>query len=87
VLLLVTANNFHSQDYFLPKRKDHLLSRLDESFGDGEQSEEDEANSESSIGEGDYDETVGELEDEFEGEDGEEPWGIDEYSAEGYSGP
>ena len=59
----------------------------DESFGNGEQSEEDEANSESSIGEGDYDETVGELEDEFEGEDGEEPWGIDEYSAEGYSAP
>jgi hypothetical protein len=66
----------------------------DESFGDGEP-EEDEANSKSSIGEGDYyDETearkdVGELEGEFEGEDGdsEEPWGIDEYSAEGYAPP
>jgi hypothetical protein len=54
---------------------------------------QDEAKSESSIGEGDYyDETearndVGELEDESEGADGEEPWGIDEYSAEGYAPP
>ena len=59
----------------------------DESFGNREQSEEDEANSESSIREGDYDETVGELEDKFEGKDGKEPWGIDEYSAECYAPP
>jgi hypothetical protein len=29
----------------------------------------------------------GELEEKSEGEDGEEPWGIDEYSAEGYAPP
>ena len=30
---------------------------------------------------------VGEPEDEFDGEDGEEPWGVDEYTAEGYARP
>ena len=30
---------------------------------------------------------VGEPEDEFEGEDGEEPWGVDAYAAEGYAPP
>jgi hypothetical protein len=64
----------------------------DESFGDGEEFEEDEGSSESDIGEGDDDEAetrkeVGEPEDKFDGEDGEEPWGIDEYTAEGYAPP
>ena len=27
------------------------------------------------------------IEEEFDGEDGEEPWGIDEYTAEGYAPP
>ena len=61
------------------------------SLGDGEQLEEDESSSESDIGEGDQDEAetmkdVG-IEEEFDGEDGEEPWGIDEYMAEGYAPP
>jgi hypothetical protein len=55
----------------------------DESLGDGDQLEDDEMSSESDIGEGDLDE----AEDEFDGEDGEEPWGIDEYTAEGYAPP
>jgi hypothetical protein len=63
-----------------------------ESMGDGEQSEEDEASSGSDVGEGDHDEAeargdVGELDDDFDGEDGEEPWEIDEYTAEGYAPP
>jgi hypothetical protein len=63
-----------------------------ESLGDGEQLEEDESSSESDFGEGDRDEAearkdVGDIEDEFDGEDGEEPWGIDEYTAEGYAPP
>ena len=64
----------------------------DEPFGDGEQFEEDEGSSESDIEEGDLDEAetrkeVDEPEDEFDGEDGEEPWGVDEYTAEGYAPP
>ena len=66
----------------------------DKSFGDGEEFEEDEGSSESDIGEDDSDhdgaetrKEVGEPEDEFDGEDGEEPWGIDEYTAEGYAPP
>ena len=61
------------------------------SLGNGEQLEENESSSESDIGEGDQDEAetmkdVG-IEEEFDGEDGEEPWGIDEYTAEGYAPP
>jgi hypothetical protein len=66
----------------------------DELLGDGGQLEEDESSSESDFGEGDHGEAearkdVGELEDEleFDGEDGEEPWGIDEYTTEGYAPP
>jgi hypothetical protein len=45
---------------------------------------EDDVSSESDIGEGDHDEAEArkeELEDDFDGhgDDGEEPWGIDEY--------
>ena len=32
-------------------------------------------------------EEAGELEDDFDGEDGEEPWEIDKYIAEGYAPP
>ena len=57
------------------------------SLGDGEQWEDDEleTSSESDIGEGEHDKP--EVEEEFDGEDGEEPWGIDEYTAEGYAPP
>ena len=52
---------------------------------DAEEWEDDEfeSSSESEIGDGDFDE----AEDDFDGEDGEEPWGIDEYTAEGYAPP
>ena len=40
-----------------------------------------ESSSESEIGDGDFDKA------EDDGEDGEEPWGIDEYTAEGYAPP
>ena len=66
----------------------------DKSFGNGEEFEEDEGSSESDIGEDNLDhdgaetrKEVGEPEDEFDGEDGEEPWGIDKYIAEGYAPP
>ena len=64
----------------------------DKPFGDGEQFEEDKGSSESDIEEGDLDEAetrkeVDKPEDEFDGEDGEEPWGVDEYTAEGYAPP
>jgi hypothetical protein len=65
----------------------------DELFGDEEQSEVDELEDglESDIGEGEDEaearKEVEELDDDFEGEDGEEPWGIDEYTAEGYAPP
>jgi hypothetical protein len=59
----------------------------DELLDDGEDSEweddELESSSESDIGEGEHDED----EDDFDGEDGEEPWGVDEYTAEGYAPP
>ena len=50
---------------------------------DAEEWEDDEfeSSSESEIGDGDFDEA------EDDGEDGEEPWGIDEYMAEGYAPP
>jgi hypothetical protein len=54
-----------------------------ESLNDGERLEDDEWSSDSDIGEGDDDE----VEDKFEGEDGQEPWGIDEYTTEGYAPP
>ena len=69
------------------KNKDNFEE--DKSLSDGEEWEDDldhdehEASSESDIGEGDHDK----VEDEFDGEDGEEPWGIDEYMAEGYAPP
>ena len=52
---------------------------------DAEEWEDDEfeSSSESEIGDGGFDE----AEDDFDGEDGEEPWGIDEYTAEGYAPP
>ena len=68
----------------------------DKSFGDGEEFEEDEGSSESDIREGDSDHDEAETrkefgeqlaEDKFDGEDGEELWGIDEYIAEGYAPP
>ena len=66
----------------------------DKSFGNGEEFEEDEGSSESDIGEDDSDhdgaetrKEVGKPEDEFDGEDGEELWGIDKYTAEGYAPP
>ena len=46
---------------------------------------ESSSSSESDIGEGDSDHD--EVEDDFDGEDGDEPWGIDEYTAEGYAPP
>ena len=56
--------------------------------GDSEQLEDSELelSSESDIGE-ETRKDVGEPEDEFDGEDGEEPWGVDEYTAEGYARP
>jgi hypothetical protein len=85
-------------DAMAPDENDFEEDNL-ESFGDGEELEEEasEASSESDIaGEGDRDhdeaeaqKEVGELvvEEEFDGEDGEEPWGIDEYMTEGYAPP
>jgi len=69
----------------------------DGSFGDGESEEEGPGSDgdnpgEQSDGDGDSDEAeageeAGELEDDFDGEDGEEPWEIDKYTAEGYAPP
>ena len=68
-------------DTTIPDKKEDNLE--DESLGEGELWEDDETSSESDIGESDHDE----VEDEFDGEDGEEPWGVDEYAAEGYAAP
>ena len=59
---------------------------INELLDDAEEWEDNElessnSSSESDIGEGDFDE----AEDDFDGEDGEEPLGIDEYTAEGYA--
>ena len=56
----------------------------DKLLDDAEEWEDDEfeSSSESEIGDGDLDEV-----EDFDGEDGEEPWGIDEYTAEGYTPP
>jgi len=67
----------------------------DELFGDGEQ-QSDEEGSESDSSEGsdrdgaEEEAEVGEEaggQDDFDGEDGEEPWEVDEYMAEGYAAP
>ena len=60
----------------------------DDETGNSEQLEDElESSSKSDIGENHDEETridVGEPEDKF---DGEEPWGVDEYIAEGYAHP
>jgi hypothetical protein len=65
-------------DTTIPNEKE---DNFEESLGDGEQLEDYGTSSESDIEEGGDDED----EDELDGEDGEEPWGIDEYTAEGYA--
>ena len=60
----------------------------DDETGNSEQLEDElESSSESDIGDEETRKDVGEPEDEFDGEDGEEPWGVDEYTAEGYACP
>jgi len=67
----------------------------DELFGDGEQQSDEEGSesdsSEGSAGDGaDEEADAGEEaggQDDFDGEDGEEPWEVDEYMAEGYAPP
>ena len=56
----------------------------DKLLDDAEEWEDDifESSSESEIGDGDLDKV-----EDFDGEDGEEPWGIDGYTAEGYPPP
>jgi hypothetical protein len=58
-----------------------MEDNFEESLGNREQLEDYETGSESNMEEGDEDGD----EDEFDVEDGEETWGIDEYTAEGYA--
>ena len=74
-------------DTTIPDKVEDNLEEA-ELLDDAEEWEDDElessnSSSETDIGEGDFDE----AEDNFDGEDGEEPWGIDEYTAEGYAPP
>ena len=72
-------------DTTIPDENDSEDNLEDELLGDEQELEDEQmsSESESDIGEGNNDE----AEDEFDGEDGEEPWGIDEYTAEGYAPP